>query len=357
MRSHPVRLPGGAAPGRTPITAAVAVHGRMPPGVPAPPGCSRSGRPASGLSPGPTVSYPASSGWMRTARLWCAAACERNASADPPDQYRKRGFRVANIKSQIKRNKQNEKARQRNKAVGQGSPACASFCEAADAGSRRGCRSMRDACRSLTRWLARADPQEAGGEPQPAMPSAPNSSSRSRRSPSSVAGRHRCRRQSARRVEGCPARIRARLKVAKRRAPCARPRPPSGQPGLRPRPAAHDGPDATSSVTRARSSPPARHLCHCTEARAMPSGSHPRTAAAPGRSSTAAPTRQRVSHFPGLWRTADPAEQATLPSPLLISTGATPTASAQRSSSSASARRPSTARSATENPLASARPR
>jgi small subunit ribosomal protein S20 len=32
-------------------------------------------------------------------------------------KHPKRGFRVANIKSQIKRNKQNEKARQRNKAV------------------------------------------------------------------------------------------------------------------------------------------------------------------------------------------------------------------------------------------------
>jgi len=36
LRSHPVRLPAGAAPGRTPITPAVAVHGCMPPGMPAP---------------------------------------------------------------------------------------------------------------------------------------------------------------------------------------------------------------------------------------------------------------------------------------------------------------------------------
>jgi small subunit ribosomal protein S20 len=34
-----------------------------------------------------------------------------------PSQTFERGVRVANIKSQIKRNKQNEKARQRNKAV------------------------------------------------------------------------------------------------------------------------------------------------------------------------------------------------------------------------------------------------
>jgi small subunit ribosomal protein S20 len=36
---------------------------------------------------------------------------------DRPEQNLERGFRVANIKSQIKRNRQNEKARVRNKAV------------------------------------------------------------------------------------------------------------------------------------------------------------------------------------------------------------------------------------------------
>jgi len=46
-----------------------------------------------------------------------------------------RGFRVANIKSQIKRNKQNEKARQRNKAVKSSlKTAVRKFREAADAG-------------------------------------------------------------------------------------------------------------------------------------------------------------------------------------------------------------------------------
>src|SRR5215469_17851581 len=42
----------------------------------------------------------------------------RNPPAPHPTRSEpERGFRVANIKSQIKRNKQNEKARQRNKAV------------------------------------------------------------------------------------------------------------------------------------------------------------------------------------------------------------------------------------------------
>jgi small subunit ribosomal protein S20 len=46
-----------------------------------------------------------------------------------------RGFRVANIKSQIKRNKQNEKARLRNKAVKSSlKTAVRKFREAADAG-------------------------------------------------------------------------------------------------------------------------------------------------------------------------------------------------------------------------------
>jgi small subunit ribosomal protein S20 len=39
------------------------------------------------------------------------------APPDHPDQHLNEAFRVANIKSQIKRNKQNEKARMRNKAV------------------------------------------------------------------------------------------------------------------------------------------------------------------------------------------------------------------------------------------------
>jgi small subunit ribosomal protein S20 len=47
-----------------------------------------------------------------------------------------RGIRVANIKSQIKRNKQNEKARQRNKAVKSSlKTSVRSFRDAADAGN------------------------------------------------------------------------------------------------------------------------------------------------------------------------------------------------------------------------------
>jgi small subunit ribosomal protein S20 len=80
-----------------------------------------------------------------------AAAQERDASADQPDQYPKRGFRVANIKSQIKRNKQNEKARQRNKAVKSSlKTSVRKFREAADAGDTDAAvLAMRDACRGL----------------------------------------------------------------------------------------------------------------------------------------------------------------------------------------------------------------
>ena len=55
---------------------------------------------------------------------------------------------MANIKSQIKRNKQNEKARQRNKAVKSSlKTSVRKFREAADAGQTDA--AMRDACRSL----------------------------------------------------------------------------------------------------------------------------------------------------------------------------------------------------------------
>jgi small subunit ribosomal protein S20 len=58
---------------------------------------------------------------------------------------------VANIKSQIKRNKQNEKARQRNKAVKSSlRTAVRKFREAADGGDAdTAAQAMRDACRSL----------------------------------------------------------------------------------------------------------------------------------------------------------------------------------------------------------------
>ena len=58
---------------------------------------------------------------------------------------------MANIKSQIKRNKQNEKAHQRNKAVKSSlKTAVRKFREAADAGdTETAATAMRDACRSL----------------------------------------------------------------------------------------------------------------------------------------------------------------------------------------------------------------
>jgi small subunit ribosomal protein S20 len=58
---------------------------------------------------------------------------------------------VANIKSQIKRNKQNEKARQRNKAVKSSlKTAVRQFREAADSGdAETATTAMRVACRSL----------------------------------------------------------------------------------------------------------------------------------------------------------------------------------------------------------------
>jgi small subunit ribosomal protein S20 len=60
---------------------------------------------------------------------------------------------VANIKSQIKRNKQNEKARLRNKAVRSSlKTSVRRFREAADAGDPdTATAAMRDACRNLDR--------------------------------------------------------------------------------------------------------------------------------------------------------------------------------------------------------------
>jgi len=60
---------------------------------------------------------------------------------------------VANIKSQIKRNKQNEKARQRNKSVKSAlKSSVRRFREAADAGDAEAATAaMRAACRSLDR--------------------------------------------------------------------------------------------------------------------------------------------------------------------------------------------------------------
>jgi len=97
------------------------------------------------------VGYPASSGWTRAADR---AVLPRRSGTRPPASQTsnpKRGFRVANIKSQIKRNKQNEKARQRNKAVKSSlKSSVRKFREAADAGDTDAAvLAMRDASRSL----------------------------------------------------------------------------------------------------------------------------------------------------------------------------------------------------------------
>jgi small subunit ribosomal protein S20 len=64
---------------------------------------------------------------------------------------------VANIKSQIKRNKQNEKARQRNKAVKSSlKTSVRKFREAADAGDAAGAtEAMRAACANLDKAVSK----------------------------------------------------------------------------------------------------------------------------------------------------------------------------------------------------------
>src|SRR6266699_7059517 len=87
------------------------------------------------------------------APLWkCGAAAGRpSARAHRREPEPERGFRVANIKSQIKRNKQNEKARQRNKAVKSSlKTAVRKFREAADTGDAEAATvAMRVASQSL----------------------------------------------------------------------------------------------------------------------------------------------------------------------------------------------------------------
>src|SRR6266571_2522008 len=87
------------------------------------------------------------------APLWkCGAAAGRpSARAHRREPEPERGFRVANIKSQIKRNKQNEKARQRNKAVKSSlKTAVRKFRDAADSGDAEAAAvAMRVASQSL----------------------------------------------------------------------------------------------------------------------------------------------------------------------------------------------------------------
>jgi small subunit ribosomal protein S20 len=69
----------------------------------------------------------------------------------PARRNLERGFRVANIKSQIKRNKQNEKARLRNKAVKSSlKTSIRKFREAAESGDMEETgAALRAACRQL----------------------------------------------------------------------------------------------------------------------------------------------------------------------------------------------------------------
>jgi small subunit ribosomal protein S20 len=71
----------------------------------------------------------------------------------PAPRNLERGFRVANIKSQIKRNRQNEKARLRNKAVKSSlKTSIRKFREAADSGDMEETGvALRAACRQLDR--------------------------------------------------------------------------------------------------------------------------------------------------------------------------------------------------------------
>jgi small subunit ribosomal protein S20 len=112
------------------------------------------GSAAAGLSPRRSWAILLRRGWMRAA---ARAALPRTCGMRPPTsqiKYPKRGFRVANIKSQIKRNKQNEKARQRNKAVKSTlKTSVRKFREAADAGDAD---AVAAAMRAATRDLDKA---------------------------------------------------------------------------------------------------------------------------------------------------------------------------------------------------------
>jgi small subunit ribosomal protein S20 len=70
---------------------------------------------------------------------------------DRPEQISSEAFRVANIKSQIKRNRQNEKARLRNKAVKSSlKTSVRRFREAAESGDvEQSGTALRAACRQL----------------------------------------------------------------------------------------------------------------------------------------------------------------------------------------------------------------
>jgi small subunit ribosomal protein S20 len=112
------------------------------------PGCGCNGW----FERGPQVGISFVVGVLRPALEFVGLPWVRNPPAPHPTRPEpERGFRVANIKSQIKRNKQNEKARQRNKAAKSAlKTAVRKFREAADAGDVDGATvAMRTASQSL----------------------------------------------------------------------------------------------------------------------------------------------------------------------------------------------------------------
>jgi small subunit ribosomal protein S20 len=97
-----------------------------------------------------------------TAASWRASSPARiEATGNPSYQteasYPGRGCRVANIKSQIKRNRQNEKRRLRNKSVKSSlKTAIRKFHEAADSGdTAKATELMRDASRKLDKAVSK----------------------------------------------------------------------------------------------------------------------------------------------------------------------------------------------------------
>ena len=210
---------------------------------------------------------------------------------------------MANIKSQIKRNKQNEKAHQRNKAVKSSlRTSVRKFREAADAGNLD---EAGTALRAATRAARQGGqqgryPQEPGREPQvrdrQAVRRTPGQLGRAARLRLS-----RSRRRSGwRRSGGSPVPAR-RLRWSLRPSPARPPRRPRA----------------------------ARGRCRPGASRAV--------AAGPGRSSTAGRRPRRRARRCWQPRGADPTRPSSrtpCASALQISTGETPVASAQRSCSS-----------------------
>ena len=268
---------------------------------------------------------------------------------------------MANIKSQIKRNKQNEKAHQRNKAV----EVVAAYVRAEVPRGRRlgqpreAGTALRAPPASSTRRQQGRHPQEPGREPQ-------------------VGDRQALRRAgfglsfsllAAPGTRCVPALGVARLRMVWQRAASAgpvanirpvgamAPRRVSGRRGRR-----RSG--GSRVPARSRAGRLALDLRVRLGDGVQRAGDAVRVPAAqllanpvdlPGRRADLG--RERVGVRAAGPRPTRPSSRTPLASALLISTGEVPVASAQRSCSSASGSCPSTARSATVKPVASARPR